>query len=106
MSFLRCAADEPTATATWNPAALQVGDILDVHDRLGEWGVGSVAASTETHVTIRFKGWSERYNEAIVRECPRLAEVGHCRIVSCAVGRPPPSHLLAARPSFTSLHHV
>jgi hypothetical protein len=57
-----------------------------VRDSLGEWGVGSVVSATETHVVIRYKGWSERYNESLPRESPRLAEVRGGERVGAAGG--------------------
>jgi hypothetical protein len=56
------------ANASWNAATLQVGDIVDVRDTLGEWNEGSVVATTDATVTIKYKGWADRYNEAIARD--------------------------------------
>ncbi len=97
MCLSLCPWSEEPSGPVWSAAQLQVGDWADVKDALGDWSVASVVSATETHVTVRYKGWSDRYNEAIARESPRIAEVREWCVCGCDCDRAACTMLLISR---------
>lgn len=64
------------APAKWSGHLLKTGDWVDARDTVNKWCVAQVVDSNEETVTVHYKGWASKWDEAIPRDSPRLAELG------------------------------
>ena len=60
----------------WDPAKLEVGDIIDCKDQSRKWCVATVIERTEDQVRVRYKGWGARWDDTLPVSSDRIAPPG------------------------------
>ena len=67
----------PTTMPIFDPASLEVGDLVDVLDlQVNDWYRSIIRVARDSTVRIHYEGWSSRYDEDILRSSSRLAMFG------------------------------